>query len=120
MNKAKASAMSDYFNSVGAYWAEDNKRFSQSNPSTFSSVVRHINPITSFGASVGEVYDAAGRGNITEALAHTIGAVPVFGKVVKLKGVQGDILKNAYQATLKRMAIDALMEQGINTAYQDK
>jgi hypothetical protein len=112
------------------YWADDNARFNATNPSLLRQFERNVNPLTSFGSSMGQMYEAAGNGDVLGMAGAGVQAIPVLGGVVKpgislAKGLSAKLFPHrAAIKTARNIVGDGsagtLIDQGMKTGYAPK
>ena len=79
IDKAAGYAKGGLIRDAAEYWADDNARFDNSNPSFAGRVIRAVNPLTGFGSAMGAMHTAAGNGDIPGMAMAGISAIPAFG-----------------------------------------
>lgn len=79
IDKAAGYAQGGLIRDAAEYWADDNARFDNSNPSFAGRVIRAVNPLTGFGSAMGAMHTAAGNGDIPGMAMAGISAIPAFG-----------------------------------------
>jgi hypothetical protein len=69
----------EYMNSVGPAWAQENAAFEQSQPGFVARLARALNPLTGLGSAAGAMHDAAGVGDKVGMGLAGVQGLPVFG-----------------------------------------
>jgi hypothetical protein len=82
------------------YWANDNSRFEQGNPTTLDRALRSLNPLTSLGSAMGAMQSGASQGSGRDMMIALAQALPSFG-VGKLAHLPAAI--NTIGPTLKAL-----------------
>lgn len=104
------------------WWANDNKRFEEQNPSLLSRVGRVINPLTGFGQAMGDVHTRSGQGDLAGSALAGLSGVPVFGamKLVQTPGigaVKAGVKEASNLAALFKALIGSSVVGGASDAY---
>jgi len=73
------SGMRDFSDSVGGYWADDNAAFERTNPNGLRRIARSFSPDTALGSAIGEMYTAAGNGDVAGMGLAAFNATPLAG-----------------------------------------
>lgn len=98
-----------YWEDIGKYWANDNAQFEKTNPDIINRFGRVINPITSFGSSVGSMQNSASQGDILGMILASLGSIPGFGKSTSVSNVLSK------QPLLKPNVAKTILHSGIGT-----
>lgn len=68
-----------FSDTTGGYWAGDNEAFAKTDPSFLQRAERTFNPMTGLGSALGEMYKAAGNGDLPSGALAAMSAMPAFG-----------------------------------------
>lgn len=113
-----------YWEDTSNYWANANAEFEKTNPSLLARMGRSVNPVTSFGSSMGMMKDSADSGDKLGMLLAGLSSIPTFAaykafnplaksKAIDLNhllsrgilntgtGVAADLYQPTYQSTNK-------------------
>lgn len=104
---------------TGRYWSRDNAAFEQTNPAFQDRMVRAVNPMTSFGAALGSMHDAAGKGfPVMDTAAALLQSLPTFGAVRVINTPAQGAIKAAQ--TIKDLSLRNLLTSSVVSSAIDE